>query len=155
MKEKLLTWLKGLFTTIEDPEGENYPVKECGNDDRYLSREGAINIADQEYNLRKSIYRDMKMKGYKCGIVEIDDYYATLVKYKDRYAWYIKVIKGKCGFKDEDEYYIDEINKEIRAACIVYADTGGYEYLGYDFDTRNIRLVTDNEFISYITYVRN
>ncbi len=152
MKEKICEWFKDIF-------GERYIYKERDEDyyydDRYLSREGAINIADQEYNLRKSIYKDMKMIGYKCGIIEIDDYYATLVKYKDRYAWYIKVIKGKCGFKNEDEYYVDEINKEIRAACIVYADNGVYEYLGYDFDTRNIRMVTDNEFISYITYVKN
>ena len=85
---------------------------------------------------------------------EIIDYYATLVKYKNRYAWYIKVIKGRCGFKDEGEYYVEEFDKEIRAACIVYADTNEYEYLGYDFDTRNIRMVTDNEFIAYITHVK-
>ena len=155
MKEKLYKWFRVMLSTTDDPEDPYLLEDDCDSDDRYLSRERAINIADQEYNLRKSIYKEMKMKGYKCGIIEIDDYYATLVKYKNRYAWYIKVLKGKCGYKDEDEYYIDEIDKEVRTSCIVFADSGEYEYLGYDFDTRNIRMVTDNEFISYITYVRH
>ena len=155
MKEKLYKWFRVILSTTDDPEDPYLLEDDCDSDDRYLSREMAINIADKECNLRKSIYREMKLKGYKCGLVEIDDYYATLVKYKNRYAWYIKVIKGKCGFKFEDEYYVDEIDREIRAAGIVFADTGEYEYLGYDFDTRNIRMVTDNEFISYITYVKH
>ena len=155
MKEKIYKWLKVILSTTDDPVGLCSSVEDNYYDDRYLSREGAIKIVDEEYNLRKSIYKEMKMKGYKCGIIEIDDYYATLVKYKNRYAWYIKVIKGRCGFKDEDNYYIEEIDREIRAACIVYADSCEYEYLGYDFDTRNIRLVTDNEYIKYITYVKH
>ena len=153
MKEKIYKWFRVILSTTDDPEDPYLLEDDC--DDRYLSREMAINIADKECNLRKSIYREMKLKGYKCGLVEIDDYYATLVKYKNRHAWYIKVIKGRCGFKDEDNYYIEEIDREIRAASIVFADTGEYEYLGYDFDTRNIRMVTDNEFISYITYVKH
>lgn len=155
MKEKIYKWFRVILSTTDDPEDPYLLEDDCDSDDRYLSREMAINIADKECNLRKSIYREMKLKGYKCGLVEIDDYYATLVKYKNRYAWYIKVIKGKCGFKFEDEYYVDEIDRDVRAACIVFADTGEYEYLGYDFDTRNIRMVTDNEFISYITYVKH
>lgn len=155
MKEKLFNWFKVILATTDDPVDPQEIFMGSFDDDRYLSRENAIRIADEERNIRKSIYKEMKMKGYKCGIIEIDDYYATLVKYKDRYAWYIKVIKGRCGFKDEDNYYIEEIDREIMAACIIYADTCEYEYLGYDFDTRNIRLVTDNEYITYITYVRH
>ena len=36
--------------------------------------------------------------------------------------------------------FIEEIDREIMAACIIYADTCEYEYLGYEFDNRNIRL---------------
>ena len=125
MKEKLYKWFRVILSTTDDPEDPYLLEDDCDSDDRYLSREMAINIADKECNLRKSIYREMKLKGYKCGLVEIDDYYATLVKYKNRYAWYIKVIKGKCGFKFEDEYYVDEIDRDVRAACIVFADTVG------------------------------
>ena len=52
MKEKLYKWFRVILSTTDDPEDPYLLEDDC--DDRYLSREMAINIADKECNLRKS-----------------------------------------------------------------------------------------------------
>ncbi len=150
VKEKFVILEDIIFFTDNPEEKENVL-----NNKKYLSRRKAIMIADEECNLRKSIYKEYKRNGYKCGLIEINDYYATLVKYDERYAWYIKVIDGKCGFKEEDKYYIGNFDSNnIKVSCLVFVDNGEYVYLGYEFDTRKIRMVTDDEFLTYINLIK-
>jgi hypothetical protein len=108
MKEKLLKLKEKIKWVFSDGDGDD--TEELGKEKkeekkiakpRYIKREEAINIADKECNLKRSIYKDARMRGEKYGIVEIYDYYATLVMYNKKYAWYVKVMDGKYGYKQE------------------------------------------------------
>lgn len=122
---------------------------------KYISREVAINIADMEENLRKSMYLDGKRNGCNYGLIEISDYYATLVKYNGKFAWYIKVADGMYGKKDGNKFLRGYFDEDSNISCIVVADSGKYIYLGKNFDTRVIRMVNDEEFLYYINNVRH
>lgn len=122
---------------------------------KYISREKAIYIADMEENLRKSMYLDGKRNGCNYGLIEISDYYATLVKYNGKFAWYIKVADGMYGKKDGNKFLRGYFDEDSNISCIVMADSGKYIYLGKNFDTRVIRMVNDEEFLYYINNVRH
>ena len=110
MKEKLLNFvdktrkkiLDYFFFELTDPElptpkkekktktknVEKFPMK------KYISRNSAIAIADEEQNLRKSLYKEARKAGYDYALIEIIDYCATLVLVEKKYAWYVKVSDG-------------------------------------------------------------
>lgn len=165
MENKLITlkqFIKNMFNDedIDEPtykknklfEKNEINVKQQQN--KYISRTYAIEIANQEKNLRKSMYIEAKRNGYYYGLIEIEDYYATLVKYNNNYAWYIKVITGKYVSKNNNKYYKGYYDENSNISCLVIATTGEYLYLGTDFDTRNIKMVTDDEYLEFITNVR-
>lgn len=153
--------MKEMFKKIKERFNEIFDVDpdiECGfyeeeKEDapkRNISRMDAIKIADKECNLRKSIYKEARLRGQKYGIVEIDDYYAVLVKYKQKYAWYVKVMEGKYGYKQDGEYFTGKLNDKSNIRCIIMADTGEYLFVDKMFDTKAIRMVTDEEYLRYI-----
>ena len=95
MKEKLLNFidktrkkiLDYFFFELTDPELST-PKKEKKNKTKnvekftmkkYISRNSAIAIADEEQNLRKSLYKEARKAGYDYALIEIIDYCATLV----------------------------------------------------------------------------
>ena len=144
MKEKM----RELFgtdygATYEDLVGDYRKPK-------YIDRDTAIEIADNESNLKKSIYKEARLRGEKYGIVEIYDYYATLVIYNKKYAWYVKVMDGKYGYKQEGEYYTGKLKDKSNIRCLVMAETSEYIYIDTTFNTKQIRMVTDEEYLKYI-----
>lgn len=122
---------------------------------KYINRNQAISIADSEKNLRRSMYNEAINEGFNYGLIEINNYYATLVKFENRYAWYIKVIDGKYGAKKENKYIKGYFDEYSNIRCLVFADNGMYVYLNKNFDTRNIRMVTDDEFLFYINNIKH
>lgn len=122
---------------------------------KYISRNRAIEIADYEKNLRKSMYIEAKREGHFYGLIEINDYFATLIKFKSEYAWLIKIKKGKYIEKVNSKYQKNYYNEDSNIGCLIMAQTGEYIYLGTDFDTRNFSMVTDDEFLEYINNVRH
>lgn len=122
---------------------------------KYINRNQAISIADSEKNLRRSMYNEAISEGFFYGLIEITNYYATLVKFENRYAWYIKVIDGRYGTKKENKNVKGYFDEYSNIRCLVFADNGMYVYLNKNFDTRNIRMVTDEEFLFYINHVKH
>ena len=121
----------------------------------YITREKAIAIADKESNIKRSIYKEARMRGQKYGIVEIYDYYATLVMYDKKYAWYVKVMDGKYGYKEEGEYYTGKLRDKSNIRCLIMAETGEYIFIDPLFDTKKIRMVTDEEYLEYINNIKS
>ena len=119
-------------------------------DRKFISREDAIDIADMENNLRYYMYLDSRENGSPYGLIEISDYYSTLVKYNGKYAWYIKVLEGRYGTKEDERFLRGYFDEYSNISCLVCADSGKFIYLGKNFDTRSIRMVTDEEFLYYI-----
>lgn len=165
---KIKDWIENLIYTdivcIGDSDDSNmYKNNTIKNkkkviqpiDRKYISRENAIDIADMEDNLRYHMYLDSKKNDSPYGIIEISDYYSTLVKYNGKYAWYIKVLEGRYGTKDGDKYLRGYFDEYSNISCLVLADSGKFIYLGKDFDTRLIRMVTDEEFLLYINNVKH
>ena len=157
--EKLKMYLNKLFEGDDNDKTEVIPIIKSKKEEKrktlYLSREKAIQIADKECNLKRSIYKDARMRGEKYGIVDIYDYYATLVIYDNRYAWYVKVMDGKYGYKQDGEYYTGKLKDKSNIRCLVLADTSEYIYIDYMFDTKKIRMVTDEEYLTYIQSVNS
>ncbi len=152
-------WSFNLFKYLKDMFSKTKPEEKYNNENnstkKYLNREQAIEIASREKNLRKSMYNEAKDKGYCYGIIELNDFYATLVKYNNRYAWYIKVIDGNYGLKEGRIYKKGCFNEYSNIRCLVMADDGNYIYLDENFDTRAIRMVLDDEFLFYINNVKH
>ena len=121
---------------------------------KYISRNRAIQIADEEKNLRKSMYKEAKKAGFDYALIEIIDYYATLVIFQKKYAWYVKI--SECNYnKAEGKKYFKRYNDEnSNIGCLIMAETGEYIYLGKDCDTRYFRMTTDEEYLEYIHNVR-
>ncbi len=117
---------------------------------KYIDRDTAIEIADNESNLKKSIYKEARLRGEKYGIVEIYDYYATLVIYNKKYAWYVKVMDGKYGYKQEGEYYTGKLKDKSNIRCLVMAETSEYIFIDSTFNTKQIRMVTDEEYLKFV-----
>ena len=172
MKEKLLNFvdktrkkiLDYFFFELTDPElptpkkekktkvkqktVERYPTK------KYISRNKAIEIADEEQNLRKSLYKEARKAGYDYALIEIIDYCATLVLVEKKYAWYVKVSDGTYIKLEHNKYYKGHYNEYSNISCLIMAETGEYIYLGKDCDTRFLRMPTDDEYLEYIHNVR-
>lgn len=147
--EKINDW----FYDGSDPEYLNTISKTI--EKKYISRNAAIDIADKEKNLRHHMYKDAKKKGYLYGLIEIYDYFAILVKYNENFAWYIKVADAKYYGKNQTKYFHGYFTEYDNIACLVMAETSEFLYLGKFFDTRQIRLVTDDEFLEYIHNVKH
>ena len=154
--KKLKEYFKKIFETC----GEEEQIEEIDNTKemkekkkRYITREEAIAIADKEKNLKKSIYKEVRMRGERYGLVEIYDYYATLVIYNKKYAWYVKVMDGKYGYKQDGEYYTGKLKDKSNIRCLVMADTGEYIYIDALFHTKQIRMVNDDEYLDYINHI--
>ena len=94
---KIKDWIENLIYTdivcIGDSDDSNmYKNNTIKNkkkviqpiDRKYISRENAIDIADMEDNLRYHMYLDSKKNDSPYGIIEISDYYSTLVKYNGK-----------------------------------------------------------------------
>lgn len=137
-------------TTIKKTKKAIQPI-----DRKFISREDAIDIADMENNLRYYMYLDSRENGSPYGLIEISDYYSTLVKYNGKYAWYIKVLEGRYGTKEDERFLRGYFDEYSNISCLVCADSGKFIYLGKNFDTRSIRMVTDEEFLYYINNVKH
>ena len=147
MKQK---WFQKLFMTDGGDTDILFFEEEETTKKKYIGRDKAIEIADKECNLRKNIYRDARMRGERCGIVEITDYYATLVIYEKKYAWYVKIMDGKYGYKQDGEYYTGKLDDKSNIRCLIMADTGEYVFIDPTFNTKKIRMVTDDEYLRFI-----
>lgn len=148
---------KSIFSFFKNKEIKLYEKNEVVNkisEKKYISMNRAILLADKEKNMRKSMYIEAKRNGYYYGLIEINEYYATLVMFKGEYAWFIKVIDGKYVEKKGEKYKKGYYNEDSNVSCLVMAETGEYIYLGTDFDTRNFRMTTDDEFLDFIHNVR-
>lgn len=119
---------------------------------KYINRETAIDIANKECNLRRSLYKEFKINGYEYGLIELNNFYATLVVFKGSFCWYIKVLDGKYGYKDDNKYYKGIIDEDFKIRCLIMAENGRYIYLDNDFDTRELRMVRDDEFLEFLHY---
>lgn len=128
---------------------EKFPIK------KYISRNRAIEIADEEQNLRKSLYKEARKAGYDYALIEIIDYCATLVLVEKKYAWYVKVSDGTYNKLEHNKYYKGHYNEYSNISCLIMAETGEYIYLGKDCDTRFLRMPTDDEYLEYIHNVRS
>lgn len=74
----------------------------------------------------------------------------TLVKYNETLYWYIKVLNGKYGLKESDKNKKDVFDEYSNIRCLVNASNGKFIYIDKDFDTRNIRIITDDEFLNIL-----
>ena len=71
---------------------------------KYISRNKAIEIADQEQNLRKSMYKEAKKAGYDYALIEIIDYCATLVMFQNKHACYVKISDATYNKLENSKY---------------------------------------------------
>ena len=121
---------------------------------KYISRNRAIQIADEEQNLRKSMYKEAKKAGFDYALIEIIDYYATLVIFQKKYAWYVKISECNYNKAEGKKYFKGYYDEYSNIGCLIMAETGEYIYLGKDCDTRYFRMTTDDEYLEYIHNVR-
>lgn len=162
IKEK---WMELTGEILVDPiEPEDLPSKkkektkpqpiEKIRTKKYISRNKAIEIADQEQNLRKSMYKEAKKAGYDYALIEIIDYCATLVMFQNKHAWYVKISDATYNKLENSKYYRGYYDEYSNISCLISAETGEYIYLGKDCDTRFFRMTTDEEYLEYIHNVR-
>lgn len=128
-----------------------FKKKKCNNDTKkYLNRKMALYIADGDKCLKKYVYKEAIDNGFTYGIIEFYDFYTTLVKYNETLYWYIKVLNGKYGPKESDKNKKGVFDEYSNIRCLVNASNGKFIYIDKDFDTRNIRIITDDEFLNIL-----
>ena len=165
MKEKLSEFIKKIRIKIidyfmSDPiDPFDDPPSELSKEynisfKKYISRNRAIQIADEEQNLRKSMYKEAKKAGFDYALIEIIDYYATLVIFQKKYAWYVKISECNYNKAEGKKYFKGYYDEYSNIGCLIMAETGEYIYLGKDCDTRYFRMTTDDEYLEYIHNVR-
>ncbi|MGM9877608.1 MAG: hypothetical protein ACI33S_03065 [Bacilli bacterium] len=96
------------------------------------------------------MYNEAIAHGYTYGIIELNNFYTTLVKCRNFLFWHIKVLDGKYELIEQNKNkkgYFDEYSN-IR--CLVNASTEKYLFINEKFDTRDIRMITDDEFLEII-----
>ena len=97
------------------------------------------------------MYKEAREEGFIYGLIDVKRYYATLVKIKGELAWFIRVIDGIFETDDNERGYFDDYSN---ISCLVIADTGEFIYLGSNYDTRKIKMVTDDEFLDYLMLIK-
>lgn len=120
----------------------------------YLNRNQIIDIAMQDNNLKKSMYDEAIDNGFNYGIIELYDFYTTLVKYHNVLCWYVKVLEGQYGLKEDTCYkkgYFDEYSN-IR--CLINASNGKYLYIDKYFDTNEIKMISDEEYLNILFKIK-
>lgn len=131
------------------------PIKKVSDEKIYINCNTAMNIARKQENLEKYVYEEAIDNGYIYGIIDLKDFYATLVRYKNDLFWYLKLIDGVFEFKEDNKNkrgYFDEYSN-IR--CLVNALSGEFIYIDNKFDTRLIKMIDDSEFLNIIFKIRH
>lgn len=126
----------------------NKKTNKCINK-KYINYYDAIKIASDNDNLIKSLHDDITKNGYECNNIILYNYYATLVFYKDKLAWYIKVINGIYEIKDNDRIINKSIDEKSKINCLVLAESGNYIYIN-DSYKKDIRMINDDEFLDIL-----
>lgn len=126
--------------------------KEVKNDENkfYINRKQAITIACLEKNLKRSLYNEAIDNGFNYGIIEFKDFYTTLVKYNGEIYWYVKVLDGKYGLKEQEKNIRGYFDEYSNIRCLVNASSGKYIYINEYFDTNKIRMISDSEFLNIV-----
>ena len=120
------------------------------NNKIYLNRNQAITITSLEKNLKKSLYNEAIDNGFNYGIIEFKDFYTTLVKYNGEIYWYVKVLDGKYGLKEEGKFIRGYFDEYSNIRCLINASSGKYIYINKSFDTSTIRMISDSEFLNIV-----
>ena len=149
MKNSFYYFLGKIKEFLNIEEEKNIKISKVER--KYISREKALEIADYEKNLRYHMYKDARDEGVIYGLIDVKRYYATLVKIKGELAWFIRVIDGIFETDDNERGYFDDYSN---ISCLVIADTGEFIYLGSNYDTRKIKMVTDDEFLDYLMLIK-
>lgn len=116
----------------------------------YLNRDQAITITCLDNNLKKSMYNEAINNGFNYGIIEFNDFYTTLVKYHNELYWYVKVLDGKYGLKEEGRFKKGYFNEYSNIRCLINASSSKYIYINKYFDTSQIKMIDDEEFLNII-----
>ena len=128
----------------------NAPDKKENSNKVYLNRNKAITITCLEKNLKKSMYNEAIDNGFNYGIIEFKDFYTTLVKYNGEIYWYVKVLDGKYGLKEEGKYIRGYFDEYSNIRCLINASSGKYIYINEAFDISKVRMISDNEFLDIV-----
>lgn len=132
---------------------DNYiPKKNNTKYKYYINSISATKIALIDTNLISNIIKELSLLGYNPSNIKIKDFYITLVKYNERYAWYIKINEASFIYNDNKTGYIDESSN---ISCLIYADNKEYSYIDYSIKKNNIKLVNDNELYIFLKNVNH
>ena len=149
---RLLSFIREKFKAKKDTKEIE---TKTGTEKIYLKRDYAIKIANSDKCLKKSMYKEAIDNGFNYGIIELYDFYTTLVKYNDSLYWYIKVLNGKYGLKTGEKFKKGYFNEYSNIRCLVNAKTGKYIYMDENFNTEEIRMISDDEFLKIVFKFKN
>ena len=112
----------------EKKERKNIIVKNVKYEEirnKYVTKEQAVFIANNDRNLKDSIYKKWKEDGLILGWISFNSFDVGLVQYNNKFAWHVKIKSGEWGAYFDGGHMDGEFNSES-GSCLIMCSDGEY-----------------------------